>query len=111
MEGFAPDENLKKKTAEQRKDFENKKSNFEELDKAEKTNVDPNTENVNKTENKKQSTVVDGDEEFDRSTREILKKHCTTKKHLKFRKMICFSFITSFRLVTNDNIAIQNKHQ
>ena len=75
MEGFAPDENLKKKTAEQRKDFENKKSNFEEPDKAEKTNVDHNTEKLNKTENKKESTVDDGDEEFDRSTREILKKH------------------------------------
>ena len=75
VEGFAPDDNLENKAAEQRKNCENKKAHFEEPDKAEKTNGDPNTENLNKTKNKKQSNVDDTDEEFDRSTREILRKH------------------------------------
>ena len=70
VEGFAPEENLKSKTAEGRNDFENKKASFNEH---ESRNDPPNTdENLNKTKNKEQSN---DDEEFDKNTREILKKH------------------------------------
>jgi len=74
VEGFAPEENIEDKTAEGRNEFENKKSKLDEHDKAENNNDETKTEETktNKTKNKEQSNV---DEEFDKNTREILKKH------------------------------------
>ena len=77
MDGFAPEENLEDKTSERRQDFKNKNANFEEHHKTEKKDGETNADgNLNDNKNQKQSNTDNDDreEEFEKNTREILKK-------------------------------------